>query len=312
MVAGGAARETAEPGAPKGTQAPARCLGTTIPWLGMSRSGAAIRAGSSPPILESESVGTPSKELRHGRAPALCGNRSLVCVNGHDVRIYPFHCRRWRCGRCGSTKLKVVRERFKSGLIGQTYVVTLTSPGNEDPGVSWDRLGTLWKAFHLRMEREFGRFEYVRITELQDRGNPHLHIVVRGIKPTRAWVARAAADLGFGRMAKVTRSNRRTVSYLTKALGPGTDGDNLPRHSRRVVFSSGWAPRKTATFKRPEGVWMIALATAVRTAESLLARGFRIVQLVLGPPDRWRWPRYAPVEWFTVEEFFARSGRAAA
>jgi hypothetical protein len=178
-------------------------------------------------------------------------------------------------------KLKATRDRFKSGLVGTTVVMTLTSLGDEDPAVSWTLLDPRWKALHLRIERAFGRFAYVRVTELQGRGSPHLHVVVRGIRPTTAWLSRAAQEVGFGPMARVTRTNRRTVSYLTKELGPGTRGDDLPHHSRRVVFSASWASRATPTFRRPEGRWMIALATTARTARSALARGYRILQLIL-------------------------------
>jgi hypothetical protein len=50
--------------------------------------------------------------------------------------------------------------------------------------------------------------------------------------------------------------------------------------------------------------WHIALADTRRTAMSAIWRGYRLIELVHGPPDRV--PMTSPVRWQSVESFSGR------
>jgi hypothetical protein len=244
------------------------------------------------------------KEHRHAR-PRSCGGVSLVGIDGPSAGVYPLRCRRWRCGSCGQRKVDQTRKRIRAGLgLGRTWFLTLTALGDESPTESFDRLSRRWKAFHLRLTRLVGHVEYAAVVELQRRGNAHLRVVIRGPLVSGSWVSRAAVAVGFGQQSDVRRPPPRVAGYLTKAIGPGTSGDALPSHFRRVRWSSGWSLPVRRRARRVWQAWHIAFADTRQTAASAVQRGYRLIELVHGPPDRVGMT--SPVRWQSVEVFASR------
>jgi hypothetical protein len=142
------------------------------------------------------------------------------------------------------------------------------------------------------------------VVELQRRGSPHLHVIVRGPFIPFPWLARAARDVGFGRIVDICRPKPGLAGYLTKSLGPGTSGDLLPSHFHRVRWSRGWSAPVARRVRRAWPTWLVAFAGPRRAAASAVARGYRVVELVHGPPDRW--PSRVPVRWQALAAFAAR------
>jgi hypothetical protein len=182
--------------------------------------------------------------------------------------------------------------------------MTLTSPGTESPEESLAELTERWKRLSLRIGRRFGRFEYAAIVELQDRGSPHLHLIMRGPFMPFPWLAKAAREVGFGPMVDIRQPKMNLSRYLTKSLGPGTSGDLLPSHFRRVRWSRGWTPPVAKRVRRRWPTWLVAFAGPRRAAASANGLGYRVVELVHGPPDH-RSSRY-PVRWQTLAAFVGR------
>jgi hypothetical protein len=251
-----------------------------------------------PPLLDTPGGGSAYIEGRHAK-PARCGGYSLVGLDGDMAGVYPFRCRRWNCASCGRRKVRQTRRRIVAGMaLGPTRFVTLTSGADESPAESLARLSGRWKAFHQRMVRRFGQLEYVAVIELQDRGAPHLHVLVRSPFIPQTWLATNAAQVGFGRIADVRRTSHGIVGYITKALGPGTTAASLPHHYRRVRWSANWSEPMPRRVSRNWPAWYIALAGPARTVRSALARGYQVVEAFMGPPDPGpprRWVRWVAV-----------------
>lgn len=258
-----------------------------------------------PPFLDPSGGETASKEHRHGQSVRSCGGYSVVGVNGSDAAVYPLRCGRWRCGSCGPRLVRRARDRIRAGLAqGPTRFVTLTSPGTESLEQSFQEFSEHWKRLSLRIGRRFGRIEYAAVVELQDRGSPHLHVLLRGPFIPRPWLAKAARDVGFGRALDIRRPTSDLAGYLTKALGSGTSGDLLPSHFHRVRWSRGWSVPVVKRLRRACHAWYVAFASPRRTAASAMARGLRVVALVHGPPGRWS--SHFPVRWQPLALFAAR------
>ena len=110
-----------------------------------------------------------------------CGGFSLIGVSGKEVRIYPLRCKRWSCPTCGRKKTRATIARVKAGMaLGTCRFLTLTSPAGECPDESYARFPARWKRMHMRLERRFGRIQYVAVVEPQKRGAAHVHVVYRG------------------------------------------------------------------------------------------------------------------------------------
>jgi hypothetical protein len=258
------------------------------------------------PCLDPSRGETPSKEHRHARTIRSCGGYSVVGTNGLDAGVYPLRCGRWRCGNCGARLVRRARKRILAGLgLGVVRFMTLTSPGSESPEHSLAEFTERWKRLNLRIRRRFGPFEYAAVVELQDRGSPHLHVVFRGPFIPFAWLAKTAADVGFGQMVDIRRPRSTLAGYLTKSLGPGTSGDLLPPHFRRVRWSRGWSAPMATRIRRAWRAWFVAFAGPRRAAASAVVYGYRVVELINGPPDN-RSSRF-PVRWQPLAAFAARS-----
>jgi hypothetical protein len=270
-----------------------------------ARRGAFRASRSSPPSLDSPGGETPAKEHRHGPAGRSCGGYSIVGVDGPDAVVYPLRCGRWCCAGCGSRLVRRTRDRVRAGLTqGPIRFLTLTSPGIETPEQSLAEFTERWKRLSLRIRRRFGGFEYAAVVELQERGNPHLHVILRGQYIPRRWLAKTAREVGFGPRVDIRQPKTDLSRYLTKSLGPGTSGDLLPSHFRRVRYSRGWSAPFPKRLKRACQGWFVAFATPVRAALSAMSRGYRVVELINGPPGH-RSSRL-PVFWQPLETFVGR------
>jgi hypothetical protein len=110
--------------------------------------------------------------------------------------------------------------------------------------------------------------------------------------------------VGFGRRSDIRTPPSGIAGYLTKAIGPNTAGDSLPPHFRRVRWSRGWSLRVVRHAKRSWQSWYIAFAETRGAAASVVQRGYRLIELVHGPPIHRRTSR--PVRWLPVSAFAGR------
>lgn len=228
-----------------------------------------------------------------------CGRFSLVGVSGETCGIYPMRCKRWGCPHCGPRKTKATLARVRLGMtLGTTRFFTLTSPGDEDAATSYAEFPARWKRFRMRLERRFGRIEYLGVVEAQKRGAAHIHVVYRGPFISQRWLSRIAAECGFGKIADIRRSNpgllRYLGKYLTKELSDPAAAP--PRYFRRVRWSRGWCvweKRRRAVLREH---WWIADAVPLHAAIDAARRGLTVEEVIA---DDWsaRFDLRFPVRW---------------
>ena len=219
-----------------------------------------------------------------------CGGFSLVGIAGTDAGIYPLRCKRWSCSYCGPRKARATIARVKAGMdLGPCRFATVTSPAGESAADSYARFPGRWKRFHMRLERRFGRIEYIAVVEPQKCGAAHIRFVYRGPFIPQAWLSRAAQASGFGRIADIRRSHPRLMSYLAKylakGLGPvarGTPASGaLPKYFRRVRWSSRWCAWSRSRDRAKYDSWWIADVGQVHAAIDARGRGYRVTELVI-------------------------------
>jgi len=234
-----------------------------------------------------------------------CGNFSLVGVSGSECCVVGMRCKRWSCQYCGARKVRSTVARIRAGMrLGSCRFFTLTAPGDEDPEDSLAEFAARWKRFRMRLERRFGRIEYLGVVELQKRGSPHIHVVYRGPFIPQAWLSRAAAESGFGKIADIRRSNPNLSRYLAKYLAKdltaaGADGAEpvkLPPYFRRVRWSRNWCVWEKRKRHPRWRDWWIADAVPAHAAIDAARRGLTVREVVA---DNWaaRFELRRPVRW---------------
>jgi hypothetical protein len=228
-----------------------------------------------------------------------CGSFSLVGIDDGRCGIYPMRCGRWGCPVCGPRKTRATIARVRAGMaLGTCRFFTLTSPGDEDAETSYAEFPARWKRFRMRVERRFGRIEYLGVVEPQKRGAAHVHVVYRGPYIPQQWLSRIAAECGFGRIADIRRSNpqlmRYLAKYLTKELSDPTAAP--PRYFRRVRWSRAWCVWEKRRRALPWKRWWIADAVPIHAAIDAARRGLTVEEMVAG---NWgaRFELRRPVRW---------------
>lgn len=228
-----------------------------------------------------------------------CGTFSHVGLDGDRCGVYPMRCKRWNCKYCGPRKVKATLARTRAGMtLGTCRFFTLTSPGKEDAETSYTKFPERWKRFRMRVERRFGRIEYLAVVERQKRGSAHVHVVYRGPYIPQQWLSRVAAECGFGRIADIRRSNpqlmRYLAKYLTKELSDPTAAP--PRYFRRVRWTRGWCVWEKRRREVPWRSWWIADAVPAHAAIDAVRRGFKVEEVVA---DNWgtHFELRRPVRW---------------
>jgi hypothetical protein len=222
-----------------------------------------------------------------------CGSFSLVGVTGADATIVPLRCGSWICPYCGRRKVCATIARVRAGMdLGVCRFMTLTSPAGETAEESYERFPARWKRMHMRLERRFGRIEYIAVVEPQERGAAHVHVIFRGPFIPQPWLSRAAKASGFGRIADIRPAHKGLMSYIAKYLtkqlttGPGRAGTGsstgpIPKYFRRVRWSKGWCAWTRSRERDDAVTWWIADVGQVHAALNARNRGYRVTELVI-------------------------------
>ncbi len=168
---------------------------------------------------------------------------AMVGILGIHAVILARACGQWSCPVCGERRARYYAGIARAGCDLSTERIRLWTftAGREHPDESWAQLSPRWERFSERMARwARRRLSYFGIVELQKRGNPHLHVLVRdsGFIPKRVFHA-MAHDVGFGFSDVRLIGPGSGVRYVTKYLHKGA-GQQFPKGVRRVRRSRDW------------------------------------------------------------------------
>jgi hypothetical protein len=198
-------------------------------------------------------------------------------------------CQQWACEVCGQRKARHYAGIARAGCALSTErvrLLTISAP-RETPVESWANLGRRWDLFRKRLTRRLGQpFAYFGTVELQRRGNPHLHVLLRdtGYVPKSAIHALGyGAGFGFSDIRQIAPG--AGVIYVTKYLHKSA-GQELPKGSRRIRRSQGWytpPPRPTCKWG-PDWVWQSVEGLALDQVErELVTAGYQVLSYVQRP-----------------------------
>lgn len=191
---------------------------------------------------------------------------------GHEYEVRPFRCGSWRCRRCGWWTARDDYRRVEAGALSRSwwlYLVLTFDP--KDWRSPWDAYTGAYELWHdglrKRLQRAYGRVEYVQTWERHVRTSryPHVNVlltgdglreevIAQGIEDRfddraghgrgrwcrfprwrTSWLAQAAPAVGFGRRvwAEVIDAPAAMAWYLVKAAHDLADarfkvGDQTP------------------------------------------------------------------------------------
>lgn len=184
-----------------------------------------------------------------------------------NASIQQACCNHWECPICGQTRARQEYRRIVFGAECLTddgrdlYFWTLTCRGREMPLEDAEESYYAWTNVLLsnarsRAKRKSNYWAYVQVTERQQRGHPHSHILTtylphdaqHHVDDTGAqtysseWFTAANKSAGLGSQHRISKvENPSAVSrYVAKYLFKASMLTHWPAHWRRVRYSQNW------------------------------------------------------------------------
>ena len=184
-----------------------------------------------------------------------CGHYTLIGEKDGKYKHHRFRCKSYACGICGPKKIRMVRKRIAQRAVEhklQRFLTLTLDPKKLEPGCDLKaKIGYLsdaWRKMRVYLKRKLGKsLVFVAVMELQQNGNPHLHMLV-GSWLGKDWISNAWQRAGGGKFTRIEAADVHRVSaYLAKYFTDESLCD-LPAGTRRF-----WTSQGLALFERVKG-----------------------------------------------------------
>jgi len=204
--------------------------------------------------------------LQKTRERCAYGAPLIATIRDGEGYIGQACCNHWDCPRCKWTLAAYHMHRMAEGTEilmadGPMYFWTITCRGRDldmltadDNYYEWTN--RLLSACRYQADKKDGRWEYVQVTERQQRGAAHSHIITTfcpsDAKPSiddkgrdvllSPWFIKRNVSAGLGNQCSISavRSAAGAASYIAGYLQKHLDADVWPKHWKRIRYSRGW------------------------------------------------------------------------
>ncbi len=165
------------------------------------------------------------ESLAKARKTACPNALGYYLVSASTGQCFEMTCKSWGCPHCVKLR-KLSAEEVVNGGVWRAQdsgerlrFMTLTAPSE---GLTMPELGAAWNRLRSTLKKNDLLREYVAVAELQDRGEPHLHVIASGEYVPQADLANWGEKAGFGRVSDIRAvrgTGRRSITgYLLKQL----------------------------------------------------------------------------------------------
>jgi len=155
----------------------------------------------------------------------LCPDWTLVKTSPSEIDLKKLHCRSWKCDCCGPERRAQVIATVIAGQPNRFLTLTVNPAYGSSPE---ERRGMLANALKLLVKRLHrwrpgATFEYFAVVEKTLRGEPHLHIALRGPYIPQKLISSIMDELihaptvDIRKVDKPHRAAYYLAKYLTKA-----------------------------------------------------------------------------------------------
>jgi len=201
--------------------------------------------------------------------PLFCpfGAPLIAMIFRGNASIQQACCNHWECPICGQTR---ARQEYRRIVFGaeclndeghNLYFWTLTCRGREMPLEEAERGYLEWTNVLLtnsrtRCKRKGMFWAYCQITERQQRGHPHSHIICTFLPEDAKsrtdskgrtaydsqWFIDANESAGLGKQCRISlvESAEKVSRYVAKYMFKDSMLTKWPTHWRRVRYSNNW------------------------------------------------------------------------
>ncbi len=164
--------------------------------------------------------------------------------------LFCLPCKRWTCRVCAEAKIKKLAHSVRAARPNRLLTLTVDPSLYVSPRHAWEETRACVPILIRNLRKRFGEIEYLRVTEVTQKGWPHYHLLLRSGYLPHSVVRAAWNELTGARIVdlrKVTKSFK-AYQYLVKYL---SKLHKLEWTERHVSYSKGFIPKDTWVAESP-------------------------------------------------------------
>lgn len=224
-----------------------------------------------------------------------CSSKTIAIQHGNKARAFPLRCRAWTCPECAPRRRRQLIADAMAGTPNRFVTLTVNPHCFDSPAERGARLAAAWRAYvkHWRRLRPSQELHYIVVLELTKRGEPHLHIMVRGGRIPQAELSKFMNEAIGAPVVDVrmVREQQQVAQYVAKYISkrPIRLG-NLKRYWRSLGYFTDAVKAERRMKKERNAIWIIDEPLA-----EYVARLWRVGKIVMQKhPSMAEWEMY---EW---------------
>lgn len=194
-----------------------------------------------------------------------CGTRTIAIASGSEASAFPLRCRAWTCKECAPRRRRQLIRDAMDGAPNRFITLTVNPHCFSGPEERGQRLARAWRDYvrEWRRKRPNGQLHYLVVVELTKRGEPHLHIIMRGDrvpqKELSAFMKQAMSAPVVD--VRMIRDPGEVEKYVTKYISKrpiklGT----LKRYWRSLHYFTEEALKRRNNKKPKRAVWLLDIS----------------------------------------------------
>jgi hypothetical protein len=211
---------------------------------------------------------------------SICREWSIVKQSPDERRAKILYCRSWSCEHCAPMRRRKLMAQAAAGEPTRFLTLTVNPAIGESQEQRLRLLAHAWRVLVKRIRRRWtkGDLAYLAVVEETERGEPHLHILLRGPYLPKAFLSAAMDELIRAPIVDIRRirSRQEVVRYVAKYItkAPAQFGN-----AKRYWFSQNWEERtdtQTEEDSSAFGNWQVVMEPMVRVLENWTLDGFAV------------------------------------
>lgn len=167
---------------------------------------------------------------------------------GHSITlntqvVIQIRCKRWGCPSCGRRRITHLTHRITDAAPEKFITLTVNPQFFESPRAAFERTSPKIQKLTQRIRRNYGTFEFVRVTEVTKAGWPHYHLMacckfIPQQKLSQWWAELTGASIIDIRLIKkAAHVYKYVLKYLSKQK-------YIPWTNRRVSWTRNFFPKQ--------------------------------------------------------------------
>lgn len=211
----------------------------------------------------------------------MCSRTTTILKQeGSRVTVFKGKCKSWSCPDCAPHRRRALIREAKEGKPNRFLTLTVNPNWFNSPEERAMRLSKAWRltvaAYRHRWPNR--KLEYLAVFEATAKGEPHLHLVVRGDFISQKWLSAQMKQRMGAPIVDVRKvqDEKQVVSYITKYISKRAIKFGTAKRYWRSAGYLAVSPRKRRRERNAGCIFYTMTRHIIRYAGDLLAKGYKL------------------------------------